>query len=166
MLVVDTKLRAIYLRDHMAGATAGHELAKRAASSNADGALGDLLERLAQEIGEDRQTLLDVMNELGVGADQVKSSVAWTAEKMGRLKPNGRLLSYSPLSRVIELEGLHIGISGKLSLWQSLEATSAGEVTVADFGELIARAQRQLADLEPYRIASAREAFAGVEAPS
>ena len=78
----------------------------------------------------------------------------------------GRLLGYSPLSRVIELEGLHVGISGKLSLWQSLEATSAGEMRVADLGELSARAQRQLAELEPYRIAAAREAFAGVEAPS
>jgi hypothetical protein len=155
------KLRAIYLRDHLAAATAGHELAKRTAASNRGSDLGALLERLEGEIGEDRQALLEVMGELGVGGDPVKSSLAWTAEKVGRLKPNGRLLGYSPLSRVIELEGLHIGISGKLSLWQALEATSSAEVSVADFAELIARAQRQLADLEPHRIAAAREAFAG-----
>lgn len=157
---MDSKLRAIYLRDHLAGATAGSELAKRAAGSNRGTELGAVLERLSEEIREDRQSLLDVMGELGVSGDPLKSYAAWTAEKVGRLKPNGRLLGYSPLSRLIELEGLHIGIAGKLSLWQSLEATSSGEVTVVDLGALIARAQRQLAELEPHRIAAAREAFA------
>lgn len=158
---VDNRLRAIYLQDHLAGATAGTELAKRAAGSNAGGELGSFLDRLAGEIAEDRETLLAVMEELDVSVDRLKSSVAWSAEKLGRLKPNGRLLSYSPLSRLVELEGLHIGISGKLSLWQVLEATSAGEVESVDLREQVARTQRQLADLEPFRVAAAGEAFAG-----
>jgi len=35
------------------------------------------------------------MRRLGVGRDQVKIALSWSAEKVGRLKPNGRLLSYS-----------------------------------------------------------------------
>lgn len=154
-----TNLRAIYLQDHLAGATAGHELAKRAAGSNGDTELGEFLRRLEREIAEDCQSLIEVMGELGVRPDRIKRSLAWGAEKVGRLKPNGRLLGYSPLSRVIELEGLHVGISGKLSLWQLLETTSGAEISSADLGELIARAQRQLDRLEPYRIAAAQEAF-------
>ena len=157
---MSTNLRAIYLQDHLAGATAGHELAKRAAASNSDTELGEFLRRLEREIAEDFQSLLDVMDELGVRPDPIKRSLAWGAEKVGRLKPNGRLLGYSPLSRVVELEGLHVGISGKLSLWQLLETTSGAEISSADLGELIARAQRQLGGLEPHRMAAAQEAFA------
>lgn len=156
---VEKRLRAVYLQDHLAGATAGHELAKRAASSNEGTEIGEFLARLAEEIGEDRKTLLEIMGELDVGTDRIKTTLAWGAEKVGRLKPNGRLLSYSPLSRLVELEGLHVGIAGRLSLFQNLEATSAGEVS-ADLNALVARAQRQLADLEPYRVAAAAAAFA------
>lgn len=154
-------LRAIYLQDHWAGSTVGSELAKRAASSNKGTELGDFLARLSGELDTDRQALQAVMDELGVSADRLKSSVAWGAEKVGRLKPNGRLLSYSPLSRLVELEGLHVGISGKLSLWQNLQATSAAEIAAVDLGDLIARAQAQLAELEPHRKAAAAQAFAG-----
>lgn len=162
---MDSKLRAIYLQDHLAAATAFGELSKRAAGSNREGPLGALLGRLAEEIAEDHKALLDVMSELGIRPDPVKRSFAWTAEKLGRLKPNGRLLSYSPLSRVIELEGLHLGISHNLSLWQVLEATSAAEISDCDPGELSARARRQLDELEPHRIAAAREAWPAPAAP-
>jgi hypothetical protein len=156
---MNEKLRAIYLNDHLAGATAGHELARRATGSNEGGELGDFLARLAAEIGEDRETLERAMSKLGVRSDPAKRVLGWTAEKVGRLKPNGQLLGYSPLSRLVELEGLHVGIAGKLSLWQVLAATSAAGLEGFDLDELIARAQRQLAGLEPFRIAAAREAF-------
>jgi hypothetical protein len=152
-------LRAIYLNDHLAGATAGTELARRARGSNRGSELGEFLEGLAAEIEEDRNSLLEIMSELGVGTDPVKPRVAWAAEKLGRLKPNGQLRGYSPLSRHLELEGLHVGISGKLSLWQSLAATSAAELPGVDVGALVARAERQLVALEPFRIAAARDAF-------
>ena len=163
---MNDKLRGIYLNDHLAGATAGSELARRAAGSNSEGELGAFLKRLTAEIEEDRQTLEEVMSRLDVGTDRLKRTFAWSAEKLGRLKPNGQLLGYSPLSRVIELEGLHIGISGKLSLWQALAATSAAELEGIDLDTLIARAQAQLAGLEPFRIAATREAFEAGEPAS
>ncbi len=156
---MDHKLRGIYLNDHFAGSVAGHELARRAAGSNEGTELGAFLQRLSSEIAEDRETLTEVMDRLGVHTDQVKRTLAWGAEKVGRLKPNGRLLGYSPLSRLVELEGLHLGISGKLSLWQVLDATPAPEVSEFDFAGLAGRAQRQLTALEPFRRAAAQEAF-------
>ena len=154
------KLRGIYLNDHFAGSVTGHELARRAAGSNQGTEVGTFLERLAAEIDEDRQALADVMKQLGVHADPVKRTLAWGAEKVGRLKPNGQLLGYSPLSRLVELEGLRVGIAGKLSLWEALEATPTPELASFDFAQLAARAQRQLVELEPFRLAAAREAFA------
>ena len=46
------------------------------------------------------------MRDLGFGADKLKNVAAWGLEKVGRLKLNGELTGYSPLSRMVELEGL------------------------------------------------------------
>jgi hypothetical protein len=140
-------------------------LARRAAGSNEGTELGDFLSRLVAEIEEDRETLAAVMAALGVGADPVKRSLAWGAEKVGRLKPNGQLLGYSPLSRLVELEGLRIGIAGKQALWDAMGATPVTELADFDFAALAERAARQLAELEPYRLAAAREAFEADPAP-
>jgi hypothetical protein len=148
-----------YLQDHHAGATAGLELARRAAGSNAESEYGRELSRIAEEIAEDRETLERVMDELGVGPSKVKDSAAWTAEKLGRLKPNNSLLSYSPLSRVVELEGLLIGVTGKLALWQSLEVSGGGLGGEFDFAALAERAQDQRGRLERLRERAAAEAF-------
>ena len=54
-------------------------------------------------------------------------AAGWTGEKVGRLKPNAQLRGYSPLSPLVELEGLLIGIQGKLAMWSVL-AEVADEV--------------------------------------
>ena len=114
------KLLGIYLNDHLAGSTAGLELAKRSAGANKGTAYGAFLRKLAKEIQEDREALQAIMKRLEVGEDIPKKVGAWTAEKLGRLKPNGQLTGYSPLSRVVELEGLTLGITGNLVLWTAL----------------------------------------------
>jgi hypothetical protein len=166
---VADKLLATYLNDHLAGATAGLELAKRTASSNEENEFGDVLARIAREIEEDRETLRSLMRTLDVSEDSLKKGAAWTAEKLGRFKPNGRLLSYSPLSRLIEFEGLALGITGKKALWKSLAHTLSGEAraTEFDFEALAARAAAQVDALEPLRLQAAALAFApGVPAPT
>src|ERR671921_137705 len=80
-----------YLNDHLAGATVGRELSKRAAGENRGTPLGSFLEKLHEEIAEDRQTLLDVMDALDVGEDHLKTIAARVGERIGRLKPNGNL---------------------------------------------------------------------------
>ena len=109
-------LLATYLNDHLAGATAGLELARRSAANNRGSALGPYLANLAQEIDEDRDALLTLMSDLDIGTDRIKVFGGRAVEKLARLKPNGRLLSYSPLSRLLELEGLMLGVRGKLAL--------------------------------------------------
>ena len=152
----------IYLNDHLAGATAARELVRRAAGSNRGTAYGPFLERLAGEIDEDRESLLEVMKALGAGTDRLKLAAGWGAEKLGRLKLNGRLLGYSPLSRVVELEGLALGVSGKLALWRGLRALAPHEPRLGGFDleALIARAERQLDELESHRLLATAEAFA------
>jgi hypothetical protein len=135
---------AIYLNDHLAGATAGVELARRARSSNRESAdFGPPLSDLCTEIEADRETLERVMAELGARRDPVKARAGWLAEKLGRLKLNGQLRGYSPLSRVIELEGLCLAIGGKLGLWRTLRRALGGVWREFDFIALEDRALHQ-----------------------
>jgi hypothetical protein len=153
---------SIYLNDHLAGATAVRDLARRAAGSNRGSDYGPFLERLAGEIEQDRDTLLNVMRALDARVDRIKVFAAWSGEKIGRLKLNGRLIGYSPLSRVVELEGLALGVSGKLALWRSLRVLAEHEPRLAkfEFEGLIARGERQRDELEEQRLRAARETFA------
>jgi hypothetical protein len=155
-----SKYLATYLNDHLAGSTAGLELVKRAASENDGTPLGEFLSQLGDEIGDDREALEEVMDSLGVGPDHKKIAAAWVGEKMGRLKPNAQLLGYSPLSPLVELEALSLGIEGKRLLWISLQAI-AREIGLAPerFGDLAARASDQRARVEQYRVEVAERAL-------
>ena len=158
---MDRKLLGIYLNDHLAGSTIGLELARRARGSNKSSEYGDVLDRIAREIDEDRETLKALMVSLEIGHDRLKVGGAWIAEKLGRLKPNGRLLSYSPLSRLVELESLALGISGKLSLWEALREVAAEDarLDLEQLGRLAERAERQRKEVWRLRQRAAREAF-------
>jgi hypothetical protein len=154
-------LLAIYLNDHLAGATVGRELSRRAAASNRGSDYEPFLADLATQIDEDRETLLEIMRSLDVGVDRAKVIGAWSAEKLGRLKPNGRLRGYSPLSRVVELEGLTLGVTGKLGLWRALQTVAPSHPPLGrfDLDALAARAERQLEGLEQQRLRAAGEAL-------
>ncbi len=135
---------AIYLNDHLGGATGGVELARRLRASNRhQRPFAQPLDRICGEIEEDRETLERIMERLGVSPSKVKPGSAWIAEKLGRLKLNGQLRGYSPLSRLVELEGLLIGITGKIALWQALADLSAARGLGVDFEQLAARAAGQ-----------------------
>jgi hypothetical protein len=154
-------LLEIYLNDHLAAATAGRDLARRAAANNRDSEYGPFLQRLAAEITEDRESLVSIMRALNVKVDPIKVFAGWGAEKVARLKLNGRLLGYSPLSRLVELETLSLGVHGKLALWWSLQQL---EPTLLPPGygllpELVDRAQRQLEELEVHRQRASTEAL-------
>jgi hypothetical protein len=155
----------IYLEDHYAGATAGLELARRTAGANSGTPYGGVLERIAREIEEDRDSLRAIMTALGVGPDRFKVAGAWAGEKAGRLKLNGHLTSYSPQSRVTEMEGLLVGVTGKRALWAALRhiAPQEGRLDVEELDRLILRAERQLADLEEQRLKAVSEAVAAAE---
>jgi hypothetical protein len=155
------RLLGIYLNDHLAGSTAGMELARRAARSNDGTEYGELFLTLAKELEEDRNSLKGIMRRLEHGEDIPKKLGGWMAEKVGRLKPNGQITGYSPLSRVVELEALTLGVTGKLSLWRYLRDLVDVEprLHAAELDRLRARAERQLGLLEEHRSQAAREAF-------
>lgn len=155
-----TALLEIYLNDHLAGATAGVELARRLRSSNRDEPeLGPPLAELCAEIEADRETLRKVMERLEIRRSCVKPVAAWAGEKLGRLKLNGRLRGYSPLSRLLELEVLAIGIAGKARMWRTLDQAVDESVDGIGFGQLAERADGQRARVEELHRIAAERAF-------
>jgi hypothetical protein len=154
-------LLAIYLQDHHAGSVGGLELAKRARGANEGTELGDVLKRIAAEIEADKTELEGIMARLGVGHDRLKVAAGWTAEKAGRLKLNGSLLSYSPLSRVVELEGLIAGIVAKQLLWRALRQLSERDSRLdpVQLDRLAERAERQVAELRAQHERAALDAL-------
>lgn len=150
---------ATYLNDHSAAAMGGAELVRRAASAQRGTRNGPELQRLADEVAEDRQSLLVMMRRLDVPIRQYKVAGGWALEKVGRLKLNGSVLSRSPLSSVVELEGLLMGVHGKLALWQTLRALADNEprLDAVELDRLISRAEDQLKRLEDMRVQTSIE---------
>ena len=147
---------AIYLNDHLAGATVGTEIARRTRGSNEDDPdFGPPLAEICAEIEADRETLKAVMDQLGIGQSKVKPLAATFGERLGRLKLNGQLLGYSPLSRLDELEILQIGVAGKRRLWRALEHTHAEDLSDFELGALAERSTEQLRQLEALHLKAA-----------
>jgi len=150
----------IYLNDHLAGATAGMELARRVAHENRGTRYEERLTRLAGDIEEDRTALQNLMGRLGSPIRTWKVAVGWLGERLARLKLNGRIVGYSPLSRLVELEALATGIQGKAALWRTLlqlEATTRLEIN--ELERLLSRALSQLRRVEYLHGEAAAAAF-------
>jgi hypothetical protein len=154
-------LLGIYLNDHLAGATGGVELARRAAAARRQEQAGDALLRFAADVAADRAALLEIMTTLGVPVRAYKVCAGWIGEKAGRLKLNGRLLSRSPLSSLEELELMCLGVAGKAAGWRTLRALADTDRRLdrGRLDELIARADSQLKLLEDLRVRAARSAL-------
>jgi hypothetical protein len=160
---VNEKLVRIYLQDHHAGSTTGLELARRIRGGNKGNEYGEAMAKLVDEIAADQKSLEGIMEDLGFGTDTIKDLGAWALEKVGRLKLNGQITGYSPLSRVVELEGLMTGITGKIGLWSALLQIAPEEprLDAARLERLRERGESQRATVEELRERAAREAFAG-----
>jgi hypothetical protein len=154
-------LLGVYLNDHLAGATAGTQLARRTAAAQRDPAKRRTLRALADEIDQDRQALIGIMAALGVPVRSYKAWAGWLAEKAGRLKFNGSLLARSPLSDLLELEIMRLGVEGKAEGWQTLRtlADDRNELDAAQLDRLLARARDQSERLEQLRIDAVTQAF-------
>jgi len=145
-MTMASELMEIYLTDHLAGATAGSRRMRRLADAERRAEDANTLQRIANEVEEDRATLLSIIEAEGVEPRWYKTAMARLGEAVGMLKPNGQLFSRSPLSSVIELEGMRMGVTGKLDLWSALRHTELANRR--DFDALIDRATRQLQDLD------------------
>jgi hypothetical protein len=156
-----SKYLPIYLNDHLGGSTGGVELVQRIANEYRGTELGTFADGLTSEIKADRDTLLEIMELLGAAKDQTKVAMGWITEKFGRLKPNGELRERSPLTPLVELEGLSLGLEGKRSLWVALAAVDAVAERIGRerLSTLITRAEDQRAQVEVHRLEAARQAF-------
>lgn len=144
---------AIYLDDHMMAATGGLRLVLRARDAHRDRApeIHGMLVGVAEEIREDREQVRRAMELVGASPSRVKQIAATAGELGGRLKPNGNLLRRSPLSSLVELEGLTIAVQGKRCGWFALQALNDPRLAEIDFGRLIERAESQYERLEAAR---------------
>ncbi|MDQ4145771.1 MAG: hypothetical protein M3198_18900 [Actinomycetota bacterium] len=156
-----TKLLKIYLQDHEGLSYATSELIRRVRSKNGEEPLAGFLDRIAETTRRDRAALIGLMERYGVRPNGLKRRVLWLGEKLGRLKLNGRIVNYSPLSRLYELESLTLVVTMKVSLWQSLRAELAGDGRLegAHPDELLEQAERDLEALAGHRTAAAARAF-------
>jgi hypothetical protein len=154
-LVVGAEMEPLstYLNDHLAGSTVGVNLARRLAGEQ------HTMHELAAEIVQDRQTLLALMERLGVRVDRVKVALAKAAEQASRVK----LGADRPLNRLETLETLSLGVEGKLAMWEALKRSRAGvpDVAAFDLDALIARARTQRERLEGERMRAAAASFGG-----
>lgn len=144
------QLLRIYLQDHHAASAGGVALAKRALGPS---------HPLAKQIARDRAALERVMRQLAVTPSALKVGTVRVAELVGRLKLNGRIFERSPLSSVVELETLVVGVRGKEALWTALQRAGISLDDV-DLDALVESARAQGAELEALRLSAVASAFA------
>lgn len=160
--MAENRYLAIYMNDQLALGVLWREIARRSQRANEGSELGATLERVATEIAEDVETFEDIMRRVELPRTPAKPLLAIVGERVGRLKLNGQLSGYSPLSRFEELDFLVMGIDGKRVLWANLRdlAGLGTRLPDVDFDGLIERAGRQRALLEPFHAEAGREALA------
>ncbi|KOG42814.1 hypothetical protein AQJ84_11930 [Streptomyces resistomycificus] len=151
----------IYLNDHLAGATAGVERARYLAEAEQDPVISAAVRPLAVEITQDRASLLEIMRQLDVPVHRYKLAAGRLAEKAGRLKTNGRLVRRSPLTSLVELEALRLGVSAKAAGWETLRrlADEDERLDAARLDALLGRARTQLRTLEDLHETQTAETF-------
>ena len=161
MTATTTDYLETYLQDHRAGAAGGAELARRLADENVGTPYEDLLVAVAQEIEADIDMLDQIMDRFGVSKPALKIAGAKVGEKLARLKPNEQLTDYSPLSRVLEIEGVCGGVQAKQGLWEALAelAQHDDRLDPEQIAELQSKAGKQLERLREHHRMAAREAF-------
>ncbi|CAM3154960.1 hypothetical protein PSET11_00150 [Arthrobacter ulcerisalmonis] len=146
---IDPKLLQIYLTDHLAGATAGRDRSANMAHRYQGRPMGSALVKLAGQINDEHQTLAALIEALGFRRRLGHQVLAGLGEKLGRLKLNGRILSTSPLTPVIEIELMRSAVVGKIGLWRTLRDLSPQlELEQSKFQDLEDLARQQLGTLD------------------
>lgn len=152
----------VYLNDHLAGATLGSDLAEQIQARNHGTALGQLMELLAPQIEQDRQTLIELMQRLDSSKNSIKQATAWIAEKASRAKFSGMTSGEPGLGTFMALETLALGVRGKGCMWKALKEVADQHPPIASMNldELIDRARTQEDALERERLAAGTRALA------
>ncbi|HET6690072.1 MAG TPA: hypothetical protein VFG74_04320 [Miltoncostaeaceae bacterium] len=151
------RLLRAYLADHQQLHRAGRELALRVRGREPDAELAELLDDVAGELRRQEQLAGVFLRQLGAGEPHLRLALAVLAERIGRLKPNGRLFTSSPLAPVFELEVLESLLEISARAWRALD--HAGVVEGGLVQPRIAACERLAPALERHRLAAARTAL-------
>ncbi|MDQ6523861.1 hypothetical protein RB608_09635 [Nocardioides sp. LHD-245] len=151
-----------YLQHHWAGSTAGVSLFRRVARTHGIAEVAAALDGLAEEVAEERATLGRVMRDVGTSPSTIGTVAAKVGAELGRLKPNGRILTRAPLTDLVEIEALRIAVFGKRSGWEVLRAVADDDprLDAALLDDLIGRSDRQLETLARLHLVTARRRIA------
>jgi hypothetical protein len=153
-----TRPLATYLNDHLAGAAAGSNLARSIASANVGTAQEAPTRQLAEQIDEDRQKLLEIIDQLGISRQAIKEAVGLLSEKVSKLKLSA--MGSPGLAQFLRLEALIAGVTAKRQLWRTLKKLDLEAPTSDEIDELVRRADGQLAALERLHEESGQEVLA------
>lgn len=154
---------AIYLHDHLAGASLAIDLLDSMQKEHAGKPLGEFAGSLLVEIEADREVLRVLAERIGAGSSALKDLGAWMSEKVSRIKLGDQ--SGGDLTTFEALEFLMLGIHGKWALWRALAVVAAKDARLqgTDFAHLMAKAGIQEAHVEQRRIEAAKTAFPRAE---
>lgn len=153
---------ATYLNDHLAGSVGALELLDDLIAHPAEPDDPAFFTGLRDEIAAEQDVLRALLRELGAGESSARKAAGWLAEKLAGLKLRWDDPDDVGFGRFEALEGLALGILGKLSLWRALAAVAATIPAVQrlDLRKLAREAETQHAAVEARRVAAARVAFA------
>jgi hypothetical protein len=155
-----TEYFAVYLNDHLAGATVAIEHIEDLQAEAKD--IAPALADLRADIEADRSELQGIMREFNIAESRTRRAGAWVAEKGARLKMRADDKATGPLRRLESLEAVALGIDGKHALWRALNAAAetAPALRARDYDQLAARAIEQRNRVEALRLEAARQALA------
>jgi len=161
--MADRQSLSTYLNDHHAGAAGAISLAEKAATNNKGTPLGDYLSTLHNALEADMASLHRILDLLEVHPAALKQAAGKVAEKVSRLKLHETVTGDADLSRLLELETLSMGITGKADLWQSLTELAKTDPRLADIDlpRLKSRAKEQLKGVQDHHRQVAAGLFSG-----
>lgn len=162
------ELLGVYCNDHVAAATGGIELVVRMIGRWRGTPYEEPLEQLLDELREERAGLRSTMAALGLPVRQYKQVATWVGEKLTRAKLNGRVLSRSPLSDLIEFEFIATAVLAKRAGFETLReiAEVDGRIDAGLFERLIDQADAQHTWLAEARREVAAGVFGGRSQPA
>ena len=156
-------LLAVYSNDHLAASVGGIELVRRMLDEHRATDHEGPLTQLLGELQEEKDSLETQMRAVGFPVRGYKQALLWVGEKVSRVKLNGRLLTRSPLSDLLEFEFLASAVRAKRSGFETLRAVAEVEPRLdkAEFDRLIRQANRQYEWLTRTRRDVAAAVFGG-----
>ncbi len=125
-------LLVIYLNDHRALLAGERSLAERSAKANVGSDLGGVLQAVVDQNDADQVAVEHLLERVGGTPNPVKKIAALIGERFGRLKMNGQLSGYSPLSRVIEIEVLLASTSVRRAMWNAVAVSALDHDVTSD----------------------------------